>query len=145
MLWISRNVRVLLAFIFSPLIGILVPVLFTLGPVILGLDVEIGAAPELIAIGAAFFMPAYVVILLISIPIFLTIRHFIDWSLKSCIIGSVSITVIVSSLAYIGAISDNNDIMTNSLFFGLVLGSIVYGLVFWFLSSYNTDSQRRVR
>lgn len=44
----------LMAFIFSPLIGILVPVLFTIGPVLLGLGDEIGAAPELIAIGMGF-------------------------------------------------------------------------------------------
>jgi len=124
-----------LAFIISPIISvfavhIVITIYFTIAA-----DGTNNTFLRFIQLGLTGYLLLYVVILLISIPLFLIIRYFLGWRFWSCILGAALIFVFITILLS----SDENKLEFNDIeylssaktLFAWIFGATVYGLAFW--------------
>ena len=85
-------------------------------------------------IGHLFF---YIVILLVSIPVFLIIRYFLGYRFCSCILGAASVFVFIGVLLSTGEnkleINDIEYLSPAKILFAWIFGATVYGLAFWLI------------
>jgi hypothetical protein len=74
--------------------------------------------------------PTALVMCIIGLPVFYLLRWIIHWKLWSCVLGAV-LVVISTSLLMENFIC--KDIVADQKYLAIVLASISYGTVFWFL------------
>ena len=126
-----------LAFILSPVVSVftvhvVITIFFTISA-----DGTINTFLRFIQFGLIVYLLLYVIILLISIPVFLTIRYFFGWHFRSCILGAALVFVIIGVLLLTGENKfEHNDIEYLSsvkILFAWIFGAIVYGSVFWLI------------
>lgn len=128
--------RIVFAFLFSPLVGFFLIQLFLTGPYMLPISENLFIGFRMMLIGLTPLLILYVVLIFVSIPVFLLVKYLIGWKLWSCIVASTATsTTAWALLTILNQMTSNHESLgyfSSKLFItGSVLGTIMYGIVFW--------------
>ncbi len=142
--------RVALAFLISPMLSLV----FLYVLISAGVLIEVGGGDaeilySLLVSSVFLLLPVYVVVVLISIPVFLVVRSMAGWSLAMCIFSAILVVALHSAI--IALVSyfvdmDVEELQSGKFLLGVAFSSIVYGSAFYFISgkgykeSVTTDS-----
>ena len=131
----NRKTRSVMAYILSPLAGVLVCQLFVVSQVIWPVSGDINRVFKELTLGITPLLLIYVMMVIISIPVFLIIRYAMRWNIRTCFLASISVVAILWGLLAIGGSIEGKEYYLDWHFIsGAIIGTAIYGYLFWILS-----------
>ena len=128
--------RNLFAIVFSPIAGILIFTLFERGSFLLqsfnsGSDIIF--VSKSLMLGMLQLVPAYVLMLLISLPVIYLTRRAIGVSFIACLIVASFTVCLLSLLFWFQVDEDLRSTYSSITIIALLLSAILYGAVMWLI------------
>ena len=87
--------------------------------------------------------PATGMAIIIGIPVFYLLRWIIHWELWSCLLGALLVIGSVSLLIMNNAANEGiEEIVSGQYLLAILVGTLGYGMVFWFLMAKYWDDDK---
>ena len=131
----NRKTRSVLAYILSPLAGVLVCQLFVVSHVMWPLSSDVSRIMKEFTLGITPLLLIYILLVITSIPVFFVIRYAMGRNMGTCFLSSAGTVVVLWALLAIGGPIEGKEYFTNLQFIGgAIVGTSVYEYLFWVLS-----------
>jgi Zn-dependent protease with chaperone function len=128
----NNKLRIFLAFLVAPLSAVFVLHLFQVIPIVFSTNDGDGIGFRAMSLGLAPKLLIYIGLLMISVPVFIFVRHFIKWRFWSCMLSPVIVVTLLGVWLLLGDEGGVKEYFTNLYFIvGSIAGTAMYGLVFW--------------
>ena len=124
------------AFFVAPLVAVMFIVAVLKGPDLLQHFESIAGVSQAFINYAQYLLtlaPATGLAIILGFPIFYLIRWIANWKLLPCMFGGLLVLGSVSLILEQIAMADVTDLVADKRLLALLLGSLVYGFIFWIL------------
>ena len=138
--------REILAIVFAPIAGIFIFTLFERGPFLFqsfnsGSDATF--VLDFFMIGVFQLLPAYVLLLLISLPIYFVARRIIGTTFIACLVIAGSTVCLLVLLFWAEAGEELLANYSSITILALLLSAFLYGSVMWLIAFRRTNDKSR--
>jgi hypothetical protein len=124
------------AFFVAPLVAVMFIVAVLKGPDLLQHFESIAGVSQAFINYAQYLLtlaPAMGLAIILGFPIFYLIRWIANWKLLPCMFGGLLVLGSVSLILEQIAVADVTDLVAEKRLLALLVGSLVYGFIFWIL------------